>query len=69
MIDPTSMRKAMKKLPPRKSLEEGEPCPNCGHEFDSDEWDVRHLSHGPSIGETWLYTCPDCEKETCSIGI
>lgn len=54
--------------PKRRALEEGDPCPECGYEFDSDEWDCRHLSHGPAVGESWLYTCPNCEQETCSIG-
>lgn len=53
--------------PTRRPLEDGDPCPECGHPFDSDEWDVRHLHGGPSAGESWLYTCPGCEQETCVI--
>jgi 5-methylcytosine-specific restriction endonuclease McrA len=44
-------------------------CPNCGHPFDSDEWDVRHLSGGPSLGEDWYYSCPKCNNETLECGI
>lgn len=54
--------------PTRLPLEEGDPCPECGYEFDSDEWDVRHLTGGAGLGEDWIYTCPSCEKETCSVG-
>ena len=54
--------------PTRLPLEEGDPCPECGYPFDSDEWDVRKLPSGPSLGEDWLYTCPGCDQETCSIG-
>jgi len=53
--------------PTRRPLEEGDPCPECGYPFDSDEWGVRHLN-GPYAGESWLYTCPGCEQETCNIG-
>jgi len=42
-------------------------CPNCGRTYD-DEWTVRHLSGGPQIGETWLYTCPKCNNETLECG-
>lgn len=55
--------------PARRSLREGEPCPECGYKFDSDEWDVRHLHSGPALGEDWIYTCPGCNQETCCIGI
>lgn len=54
--------------PVRRPLEEGDPCPECDYAFDSDEWPVRKLPSGPSLGETWLYTCPGCDQETCSIG-
>ena len=54
--------------PTRRSLTEGEPCPECDYPFDSDEWNVRHLTGGPSLGESWIYTCPECEQETCSVG-
>lgn len=54
--------------PTRRPLEDGEPCPECGYLFDSDEWDVRHVHGGPSLGEDWIYTCPGCEQETCVIG-
>ena len=53
--------------PTRKPLENGEPCPECGHSFDADAWDVRHIN-GPSLGESWLYTCPNCEQETAEVG-
>ncbi|MFC6764561.1 hypothetical protein [Natrinema soli] len=36
--------------PARESLEDGESYPECGYEFDHEEWDVRHIS-GPSLGE------------------
>lgn len=52
----------------REPLDEGDPCPNCGYEFDSDEWDERHLHGGASLGENWVYTCPKCNQETCEIG-
>lgn len=54
--------------PIRKPLDDGDPCPECGYPFDADEWDCRHLHGGPTLGETWNYTCPGCEQETCSIG-
>lgn len=54
--------------PPVEPLDDGDPCPACGHTFDPDQWDVRHISRGPTLGETWKYTCPECEQETCSIG-
>ncbi len=53
--------------PTRKSLEEDDPCPECGYPFDPGEWETRHLRGGPTPGETWLYTCPDCEQETVKI--
>lgn len=54
--------------PRREPLDNGDPCPECGHSFDADEWDVRHLRGGASAGESWIYKCPGCEQETCSIG-
>jgi hypothetical protein len=54
--------------PIRQPLDEGDSCPECGHPFDADEWSCRHLSRGPSLGEDWIYECPGCEQETCSIG-
>jgi hypothetical protein len=54
--------------PTRLPLEDGDPCPECGYEFDSDEWDERYSNGGPTIGEDWYYTCPNCEQETCWIG-
>lgn len=54
--------------PIQKALDEGEPCPECDYPYDSDEWDCRHLHGGPALGESWLYTCPNCEQETCTIG-
>ena len=48
--------------------EADEQCPKCGRDFDSDEWDVRHLHGGPSIGEDWKYTCPNCDRETITVG-
>jgi hypothetical protein len=54
--------------PIRKPLEEGDPCPECGHPFDPDEWDVRHLHGGASLGETWIYSCPGCGQETAEVG-
>jgi hypothetical protein len=54
--------------PIRRPLDEGEPCPECGYTYDSDEWEVRHLHGGDTLGETWLYTCPSCEQETCEVG-
>jgi len=54
--------------PPRRPLDDGDPCPECGHPFDAEEWDERHLCGGPSIGEDWLYTCPNCDQETCEVG-
>lgn len=54
--------------PSRESLDDGEPCPECGYEFDADEWDDRHVHGGASLGEDWIFTCPNCEKETCVIG-
>lgn len=62
------MEEAFEDVPTRRPLDEGDPCPECGYEFDSDEWDCRHLHGGPSLGEDWIYTCPNCEQETCSIG-
>lgn len=53
--------------PTQRSLDDGEPCPECGYEFDADEWDVRHL-HGRGVGESWIFKCPSCEQETCVIG-
>lgn len=47
--------------------EEGDPCPECGYPF-GDDWDDRKLPSGPSIGETWNYTCPGCDQETASVG-
>ncbi len=54
--------------PVRRPLEDGEPCPECGYEFDHEEWDVRHLHGGPSAGESWIYECPSCEQETAEVG-
>lgn len=54
--------------PKQRPLDNGEPCPECGHEFDHEEWDVRHLQRGDTLGETWIYTCPSCEQETCKVG-
>lgn len=54
--------------PTQRPLEEGEPCPECGHPFDDEEWDIRKLPSGPTIGETWVGTCPDCEQRTYKIG-
>lgn len=54
-------------LPADHELDEAE-CHNCGEPWDEDEWDVRHLSGGPSIGETWKYKCPGCERETFEVG-
>lgn len=62
------IEEAFADLPQRESLEEGEPCPECGYEFDSDEWEVRHLTGGDTVGEDWIYTCPGCDQETCMIG-
>lgn len=55
---------------PRRCIPEHDPkCPNCGYAFESDEWDVRHLHGGPSLGESWHYTCPRCNNETLECGI
>lgn len=54
--------------PPTRPLEEGEPCPDCGYPFDSDEWAIRKLPSGPHIGETWKGECPECEQETYEVG-
>lgn len=54
------------KLPPSDTDEK---CPNCGEEFDSDEWDERHTHGGSSLGEDWHYTCPKCNNETLTVGI
>jgi hypothetical protein len=53
--------------PAQRSLDDGEPCPECGYEFNADEWDVRHLYGGAWAGESWVYECPNCEQETCII--
>lgn len=55
--------------PRRRSLDEGDPCPECGYAYDSEEWDCREVAPGsPSAGRTWNYTCPRCQMETCSVG-
>lgn len=54
--------------PRQEPLEEGEPCPECGYEFDSDEWNIRKLPSGPTLGQTWVGTCPDCEQRTYKVG-
>jgi len=57
---------------PTKSLPletEDAECHNCGEPWnDGEDWDVRHLHGGPSAGETWLYECPGCERETFEVG-
>lgn len=56
---------AVQAYPPGET--DGE-CHRCGYDFDADEWEVRHLHGGASAGETWKYTCPECEKETVQVG-
>lgn len=53
--------------PRRKELQEDEPCPECYFPFVPRLWPVRHLHGGPSVGESWIYTCPYCLQETCVI--
>ena len=53
--------------PTQRPLDDGEPCPECGPEFDADKWDVRHFHGGAWIGESWVFTCSGCEQETCII--
>lgn len=43
-------------------------CHICGEEFDAEQWDERHISGGPSAGETWKYGCPNCLNETIEVG-
>ena len=44
-------------------------CHNCGHPWGGgDEWTERHLTHGPAVGETWMYECPNSEEETFNCG-
>ena len=54
--------------PVSRPLEEGDPCPECDYPFDGDEWRIRKLPSGPTIGETWVGYCPDCEKRTYKVG-
>lgn len=54
---------------PRNPEECDEQCPGCGYDFDSDEWNLRHIHGGPSLGEDWKYTCPSCDRETIEVGI
>ena len=54
--------------PPQLPLEDGDPCPVCDHPFDGDEWRIRKLPSGPTIGETWVGYCPNCEKRTYQVG-
>ncbi len=53
---------------PRAPSECDEQCPGCGYDFDAEEWETRHLCNGPAVGETWKYTCPNCESETIEVG-
>lgn len=46
----------------------GDECYICSRVFDHQEWDYRHLTGGASAGETWIYTCPNCDVETIEVG-
>lgn len=54
--------------PVSRPLEDGDPCPECGHPFDDDEWRIRKLPSGPTIGEDWVGYCPNCEQRTYKVG-
>lgn len=55
-------------LPLEHELDDAE-CHNCGHPWDGgDEWDEQRLPMGPSAGETWKYSCPDCGFATFECG-
>lgn len=55
--------------PKCEPLENGDPCPECGYEFDHEEWDCREVAPGaPTAGQTWNYTCPRCNLETATVG-
>lgn len=54
---------------PKPIPEQDPACPNCGYDFDSDEWDEQHFHAGASAGESWHYTCPKCNNETLMCGI
>lgn len=61
-------RQIMMYGPRRESLYNGDPCPECGYEFDQDEWDCREVAPGaPTVGQIVNFTCPRCDRETCSI--
>lgn len=56
-----------KPLPPEHELDEAE-CHNCGHPWNEEEWKERHVSGGPSPGESWYYSCPNCGFEVFEVG-
>lgn len=55
-------------LPPEHEIGEAGCC-NCGHPWNGgEEWDERKMPSGPSLGEDWKYTCPNCGFETFECG-
>lgn len=61
------LRPRSKPLPLEHELDEAE-CHNCGEAWDEEKWEERHLHGGPSLGEDWKYTCPNCGFETFECG-
>lgn len=55
--------------PKTASLENGEPCPECGYPMGDDWKEVWYSGKGIQYGEeTWKYECPGCEQATCIVG-
>ena len=64
-----SLHPRSRPLPEEHELDDAE-CHNCGESWnDGEEWDERHLHGGPSLGETWMYRCPNCGFETFEVGV
>jgi len=53
--------------PTQRPLDDGDACPECGYTYDSDKWEVRHINTPGTAGESWKYTCPGCQQETCVV--
>jgi len=62
------LRPHTRTLPPEHELDDAK-CHNCGEPWnDGDGWDERHIHGGPSLGEDWKYSCPNCGFETFEVG-
>ena len=67
--EPPEYGEVMALMPKTAPLEDGDPCPECDYPFDVDEWDEWYSGKGIETGEeTWAYTCPNCQQETCKVG-